>query len=752
LAKKPKKDEGNRNTQIGENVEIADAGATIETPITDVLRVNFMPYAMSVIVSRALPEIDGFKPAHRKLLYTMYNMGLLTGHRQKSANVVGETMKLNPHGDQAIYETLVRMSRGNEALLHPWIDSKGNFGKAYSRDMAYAASRYTECKLADIAAELFRDIKSDTVDFVDSYDNRMKEPSLLPVTFPTILVNYNLGIAVGMASTICPFNLAEVCETTVALIKNPDHDVTATLKAPDFPGGGILLYDEKTIRDIYETGRGSIRVRSVWHYEKEGNLIEITEIPPTTTVEAILDRITDLVKTGKLRDINDSRDETDLRGLRLTIDLKRGVDPDRFMQKMFRMTPLEDTFACNFNVLIAGNPMQLGVKELLEEWIAFRRECIMRRVSFELRGKEDRLHLLEGLSKILLDIDKAIKIVRETEEEKDVVPNLMIGFAIDETQAEYIAEIRLRHLNREYILNRLSEIEDLKKAIEDLREILGSKARVNRIIMQEQAEVAKKYVQPRRTKILYEKVEEYTEEEEKLPDYPVTVFFTREGYFKKITPLSLRMSGEHKLKEGDRIIFQKECKNDDHLLFFTNQQQCYKCRVNDFSDMKASVIGEFAASALKMAEGETAVAMAVTSDYTGNLLFIYDNGKACKTPVSDFATLSNRRKVANASSKAGALVAVFECETEREVALFSNKGRMLLLSSVFVPLKGKGSQGVIVMKFAKDSKAHVERAVPAERLEIREIHRFRTRTLPAFGGVLKEDDVGEQLTLGESGK
>lgn len=747
MAKKTPKEDRSAFS-VGDNVEIADAGITIETPITEALRVNYMPYAMSVIVSRALPEIDGFKPAHRKLLYTMYNMGLLTGHRQKSANVVGETMKLNPHGDDAIYETLVRMSRGNETLLHPYVDSKGNFGKSYSRDMAYAASRYTEVRLADIASQLFGDIGKDTVDFVDSYDNRMKEPSLLPTTFPAILVNYNLGIAVGMASAICSFNLAEVCETAVALIKDPGHDITTTLKAPDFSGGGLLLYDEAVIREIYETGRGSVRIRSIYEYVKQGNRIEITEIPPTTTVEAVMDKIAELVKQGRVREIGDMRDETDLKGMRLTLDLKRGTDPEKLMQKLFKLTPLEDTFSCNFNLLIDGNPVQLGVRGILTEWTDFRRGCIRRRVAHELKGKEDRLHLLEGLSKILLDIDKAIQIVRETEEEKDVVPNLMIGFAVDEGQAEYIAEIKLRHLNREYILNRLSEIDALKAAIVDLKETLGSKKKIDHIIMKEQADVAKKYVQPRRTKILYETVDDYEEEEETIPDYAVTVFFTREGYFKKITPQSLRMSGEHKLKEGDGILMTVECKNDDHLIFFTNYRSAYKCRVNDFDDVKASVIGDYVASSLGMLEGETAVAMAVTSSYSGHILFFYRNGKVAKVPTNAYETKLNRKKLANAYNIKNDLVNAFVCEADTEFALFSSAGRMLLINSALVPVKqAKDTLGVNIMTLKKD--AYIRDVRPAAGLELASPHRYRNRTLPSTGAILREEDIAQQLSLPE---
>ncbi len=734
------------DAQIGENVEISGAGTTVETPIVDTLRQNYMPYAMSVIVSRALPEIDGFKPSHRKLLYTMYLMGLLTGARTKSANVVGQTMKLNPHGDAAIYETMVRLARGNESLLHPYVDSKGNFGKAYSRDMAYAASRYTEVKLAEISGQLFADISKDTVDFVDNYDNTMKEPTLLPATFPTILVNANIGIAVGMASAICPFNLAEVCETTVALLKNPEHDLMSTLKAPDFPGGGELLYDPRAIRQIYETGRGSVRVRCRYVYIKENNSIEITEIPSSTTIEAIMDKIAEQVKAGKIRELSDMRDETDLKGLRLTLDLKRGQDPEKLMQKLFKLTPLEDSYACNFTVLIGGMPRLLGVREILNEWIGFRRECVRRRTAYDLKGKEERLHLLNGLAKILLDIDKAVEIIRKTEEEKEVVPNLMIGFAIDEIQANYIAEIKLRQLNREYILNRTAEIDKLRQEIEELRGVLADQKKIDRIIMSEQAEVAKKFAQPRRTSIQYEAVGEYEEEAESIPDYPVSVFYTAEGYFKKITPQSLRMSGEQKLKENDRIVFSQECKNDAHLLFFTNQRQVYKARANDFEDGKASLIGDFVASKLEMAEGEFPIAIAVTEDYSGHILFFYDNGKVAKVPMKSFETKLNRKKLANAYCAKAELVRAVVVLQDREFAVYSNGGRMLLVNTALVPVKqAKDTLGVQVMTLKKNGK--VEKVVEADGLELADPHRYRTRNLPAAGAILREEDIAEQTSL-----
>lgn len=732
-----------------ENVEIAGAGEMAETPIVDTLRVNYMPYAMSVIVSRALPEIDGFKPSHRKLLYTMYTMGLLTGPRTKSANVVGQTMKLNPHGDQAIYETMVRLARGNETLLHPYVDSKGNFGKSYSRDMAYAASRYTEVKLAEISGQLFADIGKDTVDFVDNYDNTLKEPTLFPATFPTILVNSNIGIAVGMASSICPFNLAEVCETTVALIKDPQHDILSTLKAPDFPGGGLLLYDEAATREIYETGRGSFRIRARYAFEKAGNRIEITEIPPTTTVEAIMDKLAEHVKSGRVKELADMRDETDLKGLRLTLDLKRGVDPDKLMQKLFRITPLEDSFACNFNILIDGEPRVMGVREILAEWTDFRRGCVRRRTAFELKGKEDRLHLLSGLEAILMDIDKAIRIVRETEEEKEVVPNLMIGFSIDEIQANYIAEIKLRHLNRQYILERTAEIASLREDIASLRGILGDPKRIDRIIMGEQAAVAQKFVQARRTKIYYEPVERFEEEEETVPDYPVHLFFTREGYFKKITPLSLRMGGEQKLKESDEIIFAAEAKNDIHLLFFTNERNVYKARAADFDDGKASAIGDFIAAKLDMPEGETAVAMVATQEYKGHVLVFYANGKVARVPLAQFETKLNRKKLSNAYCAKQDAVAILSCETDTEYALFTDNGRMLLVNSALVSEKqSRDTLGVSVLSLKKNAK--LNRVCEASSLELANEHRYRTRNLPAAGAVLRAEDVVEQLTLPEA--
>ena len=747
MAKKQTKKKAPQRPQLGDNVEILDAGLVLDSPITQTLEKNYMPYAMSVIISRALPEIDGFKPAHRKLLYTMYGMGLLKGGRTKSANIVGSTMHLNPHGDQAIYDTMVRMGRGNESLLVPFVDSKGNFGKAYSRDMAYAASRYTEAKLEPVCEELFRDIDKDTVDFVPNYDGTTTEPTLLPVTFPTILANNTLGIAVGMASNICSFNLAELCKATIALMKDPDTDLLSIMPAPDFSGGGEILYDETEMRRIYQTGRGSVRVRAVYNYEKEGNMLEITRIPPTTTVEAIMDKIAELVKAGKVKEISDMRDETDLNGLKLALDLKRGQDPEKLMQKLFRLTPLEDSFACNFNILVSGQPRVMGVREILNEWTAFRTECVRRRTYFELKGKQKRLHLLKGLKAILLDIDKAIQIVRETREESEVIPNLMIGFGIDEVQAEYVAEIKLRHLNREYILKRTQEIEDLEKEIARLEDILKSKAKLRRIIMDELAAVAKKYGEPRRTAILYDlPAEEKDAPETLMEDYPVHVFFTKEGYFKKITPQSLRMSSEHKLKEGDEIRWQGETHNTAWLLFFTNQRQVYKCRVGDFADSKASVLGDYVAATLGMDEEELPIFMAVTDDYSGHMLFLYENGKASKIPMESYATKQNRKKLLKAYSDKEALAALVQLPEETELAIRTSGGRMLMVHSTQIPEKRtRDSLGTAVITLKKNK--HITSVRPAEELEIANPHRYRVRTLPAAGALIREEDLSEQLAM-----
>ncbi len=735
--------------QLGDDVEILSAGEVLETPITRTLESNYMPYAMSVIVSRALPEIDGFKPAHRKLLYTMYQMGLLKGARTKSANIVGSTMHLNPHGDAAIYETMVRMGRGNESLLVPYVDSKGNFGKAYSRDMAYAASRYTEARLEPVCAELFGDIDKDTVDFVPNYDATTTEPTLLPVTFPTILANNTLGIAVGMASNICSFNLTQLCATTAALIKDPDHDILSTLPAPDFVGGGSVLYNEEEMKKIINTGRGSVRVRARWEYVKDGNMIEITQIPPTTTVEAIMDKISELVKAGRVREISDMRDETDLNGLKLTLDLKRGQDPDKLMAKLLRATPLEDSFSCNFNILVGGSPRVMGVREILNEWTAFRMECVRRRTWHELQGKEKRLHLLEGLAAILLDIDKAIRIVRETEEEAEVVPNLMIGFGIDEAQAEYVAEIKLRHLNREYILKRTAKIDQLRQEIEKLKAILNSPARIRRIIVSELEAVAKKYGQPRRSQILYEEPAAAEDEEaDAMPDYPVNVFFTREGYFKKITPQSLRMSGEQKLKEGDEVVYHAETKNDVHMLFFTNHQQVYKCRAGDFEDSKASVLGEYIPARLGMEEGEQPIYLVLTQDYSGHMLFVYESGKCAKIPLEGYATKTNRKKLVNAFSAKEPLAAILDLPAEEELAIQTSAGRLLLVHSAQIPAKQtKTTQGVAVVTLKKNQS--IRRVRRACAMELANPHRYRVRTLPAAGALLRSEDLAEQTTLGE---
>ena len=726
---------------------INGAGEVVEQPIVSTIRENYMPYAMSVILSRAIPEIDGFKPSHRKLLYMMYKMGLLTGARTKSANIVGATMKLNPHGDSAIYDTMVRLSRGYEALLHPYVDSKGNFGKFYSRDMAWAASRYTEAKLATICNELFRDIDKDTIDFVDNYDNTMKEPSLLPVAFPSVLVNANTGIAVGMASNICPFNLKEICETTAALIRDPDHDIKSTLPAPDFTGGCQIIYDEKVINQVYETGRGSVKLRAKYEYDKSANCIDILSIPYSTTSEVIIEKIIDLVKQGKLKEISDVRDETGIDGLKITIDLKRGIDPDKLMAKLFRFTTLEDSYACNFNVLIGGVPMVLGVKALLEEWIAFRIECVKRRTYFDRNKKAEKLHLLKGLEKILLDIDKAIKIIRETDEEVEVIPNLMIGFGIDKIQAEYVAEIKLRHLNREYILKRTKDIEELEKEIAELDEILKSKSRIKTIIVKELKTIADKYGQPRKSMIIYEDTAKYEEEAEEIPDYPVTLFFTKEGYFKKITPQSLRMSGAHKLKDGDEIIQEIEFSNNCYLLFFTDKCQVYKAKASDFSDTKASVLGDYVAAKLSMDEGENAVKMVATKDYKGILIFAFENGKIAKVPLEAYATKTNRKKLTGAYSDKSPLSGMLFIDEDKEILLKASSGRMLLVHTGALSLKStRSTQGVAVMKLKKGHRLfEVEEYAEGT---FAKPQRYRTRSLPALGAMpSNEDAVDEQLTL-----
>lgn len=740
MAKKKVTKKKNEDEDLLKNTHILSAGEMIEQRITDTLEINYMPYAMSVILSRAIPEIDGFKPSHRKLLYTMYKMGLLTGGRTKSANIVGQTMRLNPHGDAAIYETMVRLSRGNEALLNPFVDSKGNFGKAYSRDMHYAAARYTEAKLESICNELFRDIDKNSVDFVDNYDSTMKEPALLPVTFPSILANTNLGIAVGMASSICSFNLKELCETTIELIKNQDHDCLTTMPSPDFIGGGQILYDADAMAEVYRTGRGNIKVRAKYSYDKEFNCIDIKEIPPTTTAEAIIDKIIERVKAGTIKEITDIRDETDKSGLKITIDLKRNIDPDKLMTKLYKLTSLEDSFSCNFNVLIDGYPKVLGVKDLLIEWIRFRGKCVFRRVSFELEKAQAKLHLLKGLEKILLDIDKAIKIVRETEEENEVVPNLMIGFGIDEIQAEYVAEIKLRHLNREYILKRLKDIENLEATIADMQDILKSKTRVRKIIISELQEVIKKYGKERKSEIVQLSEADTAEIVEEIPDYAVNLFFTKEGYFKKITPLSLRMGGEHKLKESDEIIQTFETTNNNDLLFFTDKCQVYKAKVNDFTDSKASVLGEYIPSKLEMDEGENAIFMVVTNDYQGFMFFLFENGKAAKVNLSSYATKTNRKKLIKAYSDKSTLAAMKFLKEDSQLVIETTGGRCLLLDTAMVSPKAmKDTQGVACITLKKSQKISELRFY--QEGEFAKASRYKAKNLPSAGAVLSNEDV-----------
>ena len=715
----------------------------LEQPITDTLTVNYMPYAMSVIVSRAIPEIDGFKPSHRKLLYTMYKMGLLKGGRTKSANIVGQTMHLNPHGDAAIYDTMVRLSRGNETLLAPFIDSKGNFGKIFSRDTAYAASRYTEAKLDSICEEIFRDIDCETVDFVDNYDNTTKEPTLLPTAFPNVLVSANTGIAVGMASNICGFNLREVCKATAAWIKNPDCDLMEYMPAPDFSTGGEILYNAEEMAEIYRTGRGSVKIRARWRYVKEGNLIEIYEIPYTTTIEAIIDKVSELNKAGKLREISDMRDETDLNGLKITIDLKRGVDPDKLMQKLMRSTPLMDSFGCNFNILIAGMPQVLGVREIIEEWTAWRTECVRRRIYFQKQKKSDKLHLLKGLKRILLDIDKAIRIIRETESDAEVVPNLMIGFGIDRVQAEYVAEIKLRNINKEYILKRTQEVDELAKEIAELEDILKSEKKVRAIIVKELDAIAEKYGRDRKTGIVYDHELPDADESEEIPDYPVTVFVSQEGYFKKITPQSLRMSGEQKFKEGDRLKFSVETTNNTEMLVFTDKYQVYKARCSDFDDSKASVLGDYLSGKLGFDEGESFLDLCFPGDYSGFVIFVYENGKVAKVDLSTYATKSNRRKLTGAYCDKSPLKAVYLLKEDKQLVLYSTEGRALIFSTAqLAPKSTRSTQGVSVMTLKR--KAVVHRAALLESTGIVNASRYRTRSIPAAGALLKDEDAEEK--------
>ena len=719
-------------------------GSTTEQPISETLELNYMPYAMSVIVSRAIPEIDGFKPSHRKLLYTMYKMGLLTGGRTKSANIVGQTMKLNPHGDAAIYETMVRLARGNETLLHPFVDSKGNFGKVYSRDMAYAASRYTEAKLENICTELFKDIDSDTVDMVDNYDATMKEPSLLPTTFPNVLVSANQGIAVGMASNICSFNLREVCQTAIALMENPEHDILETLPGPDFSTGGQLLFDEAATREVYSTGRGSFKLRAKWNYVKEGNLIEITQIPYTTATEVILDKVSELMKLGKIKEIADMRDETDLGGLKLTIDLKRGVDPERLMQKLFRLTTLQDSFPCNFNILIAGMPRVMGVGEILEEWTAWRTDCVKRRLFFQIRKKEERLHLLKGLKRILLDIDKAIAIIRQTELDSEVIPNLMIGFGIDEVQAGFVAEIKLRNINKEYILKQTKALDQLEQEIEELNDILNSPKKLKKVIIQELKAVADKYGQDRKTEILYDAQQiAPEEEEEQAPDYPVTVFVSQEGYLKKITAQSLRMSGEQKFKEGDSLRFSRETTNRAEFLVFTDKFQCYKSRLSDFEDSKASLLGDYLPQKLGFEPGENMAELVFCGDYKGFVLFFFENGKAAKVPLSAYETKTNRRKLTGAYSDKSPLVKVMALDADAQMALYSSDGRAAIFSTAqLLPKTTRNTQGVAVLTLKR--KAVLQKALLLEESGITNESRYRTKTIPSAGSLLREEDSAEK--------
>lgn len=746
MAKKSKKDIGSSLRQLDDKTHIFGAGEVVDQKIVDTIENNFMPYAMSVIMSRAIPEIDGFKPSHRKILYMMYKMGLLTGARAKSAKIVGQVMQLNPHGDAAIYDTMVRLSKGYEALLHPYVDSKGNFGKAFSRDMMWAASRYTEAKLEKICAELFADIDKDTVDMVDNFDNSMKEPALLPVTFPSVLVNANTGIAVGMASSICSFNLEEVCKTTIELLRDPKFDVSETLKTPDFAGGGLLVYDKAAMDEIYNTGRGSFKVRARYSFDKSNSCIEITEIPPTTTSEAIIDKVIEKVKAGSLREISDIRDETDLSGLKITIDVKRGTDPDKLMKKLYASTPLQDSFSCNFNVLINGMPRVLGVRELLGEWIEFRSGCVRRRTAFDLKRATDRLHLLRGLEKILLDIDKAISIIRNTEEESEVVPNLMIGFRIDKIQAEYVAEIKLRHLNKEYILKRLQDIDRLEEAIKDLNDILENPKRIKQIIIYELKEVVKKYAKPRKTEIIYSvELEEETVEPD-IPEYPVTVFFTKGGYFKKITPLSLRMSGTQKLKDGDEIAQTVETANSAELLFFTNKCQVYKSRACDFDDAKASVLGDYVAAKLEMEEGELPVYMAVTSDYSGYMMFFFENGKAAKVSLDAYRTVTKRKKLIKAFSDKSPVAAVMQLAADEEIVVISSAGRHLLLNTaVILPKTTKDTIGIGVMTLKKGQRLMSARKYREG--EFAKAYRYRAKNLPAAGALLSSEDEAEQMTF-----
>ena len=740
-----RKKEPEKKKKVNTDGVMGLVGSTTEQPISETLELNYMPYAMSVIVSRAIPEIDGFKPSHRKLLYTMYKMGLQSGGRTKSANIVGQTMKLNPHGDAAIYETMVRLARGNETLLHPFVDSKGNFGKVYSRDMAYAAPRYTEAKLEPIAQELFRDIDLDTVDMVDNYDATMLEPTLLPTTYPNVLVNPNQGIAVGMASNICSFNLKEVCDTAIALMRDPEHDILSTLPGPDFSTGGELIFDEAQTRAVYETGRGSFKLRARWRYLKEGNLIEIYEIPYTTSTEVIMDKVADLIKAGKIKEIADMRDETDLGGLKLTIDLKRGADPEKLMQKLMRTTSLQDSFACNFNILIEGMPKVMGVREILQEWTAWRTQCVRRRIYFQKQKKAERLHLLKGLEKILLDIDKAVSIIRHTELESEVVPNLMIGFGIDEIQANFVAEIKLRNLNREYILKHTRTIADLEKEIENLEATLKSARKLQKVLVDEMNAVVKKYGQPRKTEILYTAAEEAeeSEEEEQVPETPVHLFVSKQGYLKKITPQSLRMSGEQKFKEGDSLSFTTETTSRAELLVFTDKFQCYKSRLSEFDDSKASLLGDYLPQKLGMEPGENVVSVVLPGDYSGFVLFFFENGKAAKVPLSAYETKTNRKKLTGAYSDKSPLRTVLSLKSDEQLAVYSTDNRCMIFSTaLLLPKTTRNTQGVSVLTLRK--KAALDFAAPLAGSNIKNESRYRAKAIPAAGAVLKAEEAPQQ--------
>ena len=746
MARKKSEDIKKKNVESEVNAYIEGAGNVVEERITLTLEKNYMPYAMSVIVSRAFPEIDGFKPSHRKLLYTMYKMGLLNGAKTKSANIVGQTMRLNPHGDGAIYETMVRLARGNESLLHPYIESKGNFGKAYSRDMAYAASRYTEAKLEPICAELFRDIDKNTVDFVPNYDNTMQEPSLLPATFPSILVNSNVGIGVSMASAVCSFNLTEVCETTIALMRNPEHNALETLKGPDFPGGAFALYDEEELDRIYRTGKGSVKLRAKYNYNKKANCLEITEIPATTTVEAIIEKIIALVKAGKIREIQYIRDETDKTGLTIGIDLKRGVDPDKLMQKLYKLTPLQDSYSCNFNILVHGYPKVMGVYDIIDEWVKFRMDCVRRRVAYDLDKKKAKLHLLKGLGKILLDIDKAIKIVRETEEEADVVPNLMIGFSIDEIQAEYVAEIKLRHLNREYILNRISETDALENEILDLEDTLGSNRKIKSIIINELKDVIKKYGQPRKTQFFYKTDIEEIDVEEEVPDYPCRLFLSDSGYFKKITPQSLRMASEQKFKEGDFLSQEFDSTNKTELLFFTDKATVYKAKTSQFDDTKASALGDYIPAKLAFEDGESVKAMVNTTDYSGYMVFVFENGKVAKVPLNAYETKTNRKKLGNAYSAKSKLVAVFHIADNAQIMLRSSNGRAVIFdTALLLPKATRDTIGVQVMTLK--AKSTLEKAFVIDAETADNLKKYKSKNIPAAGSFAKDIPDPDQMTL-----